>query len=190
MLRCCTESGSNGSGLSLQVWVWVINKPFPNWPAWWIAPNRQFRFSWMKINIPSALGRLSAGCPPGAYGDSYNAPVFSAWKLYFAKTAYSTPNNHVLHISQFANFDYFAIDNSPSTCCIFSYEAVYTSVISFDKCITPWLPSIQCQRLLTLSWYSFSWKGDKVLRMGKWLCGIQFWLQRLPIGQLCITANK
>jgi len=53
-----------------------------------------------------------------------------------------------------------------------------------------WLPSMHGQISLTLHWRSFSWWGNKVFRMGKWLCRILLSLQRLQIGRLSTTANK
>jgi len=56
--------------------------------------------------------------------------------------------------------------------------------------VMSWLPRMQGQILLTLRWHSFSWWGNKVFRMGKWLGRILFCQQRLPKDRLCITANK
>jgi len=62
--------------------------------------------------------------------------------------------------------------------------------MSLDIRVMPWLPSMQGHILLMLCRYSFSWWGKKVFRMEKWQCHILFCVQRLPIGRLCITANK
>ena len=108
----------------------------------------------------SELGGLSSGHAAGPSVDSYNALVFAVRWLYVIKIMHLAASNLFLHVLQCAILIILESVFFLSYDIFLPRKVVTSAVISSYIRAMPWLPIIQDQKLLTVSWHSLPWWGN------------------------------
>jgi len=162
----------NGSGRSLRLWVRFKTEPLSNSQSrLLIHTTCQFLYGSREITRHVWIGWDVSRSPSGSICTFIYGSGFCCMKIEPYQNWVLNIHGSLLHILQFAISMILECMFFLLHVVFLAIKALNCSVMSSGVCTMPCWPNSQDQKLLTLSWRSFSWWGNVyVIHCFAWKC--------------------